>query len=174
MKKLFTIYVTTFLLFKPAFLKAQPQLITGCQGEACDCFREYQSVSRSSEVKTIRPFTVYKDASKSSAVLGEFIEGTKARLIAQHLLVEEPGRYIVKKVKSGQKIQLRRGDVVHTMINDGEGFVTVTKNKKSVSFYSEDVEFRTAIKTKISDWMHIQVNTVEGYTPDQPFEGCLE
>lgn len=157
---------------------AVPEIISGCQGEGCDCFQEYRSASpeaspREHDIPAIRPFTLYEDRTGASRLLGKFEAGTKARPLKQELLVEVKGEYIVERVQ-GKNVQFKKGDKLDTIINEGEGFARGRKNGSWVEFDFESVTLKVVRKAMISAWMSVKINGVAGFTQDHPFEMCLE
>lgn len=167
-----------WLMISTSAAAAAPEVIPGCQGEGCGCFRAYQSATLETrrpdhEIPTIRPFTLYKDRSDCSQHLGKFEAGTKARPLGQELVVDVKGEYIVELIQD-KKLPLKKGDRIDTIINEGEGAARGRKNGKWVDFNFEDVQLKVVRETVISEWMSVRVNGIAGFTLEQPFEGCLE
>ncbi len=167
-----------WLLSSTSIAAAVPEVIPGCQGEGCDCFKQDRSAtpgvgSREHDIPAIRSFTLYKDRSGASQLLGKFQAGTKARPLRQDLVVEVKGEYVVEQVKDS-KLPLKKGDKLDTIINEGEGTARGRKNDKWVDFDFENVKLKVVRKTVISAWMSVKANGITGFTREQPFEMCLE
>lgn len=167
-----------WLFTSTSIAAAVPDVIAGCQGEGCDCFQAYRSVSskagpKEHDIPAIRSFSLHKDRSGASQLLGKFAAGTKARPLKQELVIEDKGEYIVERVQDN-KLPLKKGDRIDTMINEGEGSARGRKNGKWVHFDVESVKLTVVRRTVISGWMTVKVNGVEGFTQQQPFEMCLE
>lgn len=167
-----------WLLISPSVVAAAPEVIPGCQGEGCGCFRGYQSATLETrrpdhEIQTIRSFTLYKGRSDASQLLGKFAAGIKARPVGQDLVVDVEGEYVVDLVHD-DTLPLKKGDRIDTIINEGEGFARGRKNGKWVDFSFEGLQLKVVSETVISEWMAVRVNGIAGFTREQPFEGCLE
>lgn len=157
---------------------AAPEVMPGCEGEGCDCFQVYRSATprvdaKQNDIPAIRPFTLYKDRSGGSQLLGRFEAGTQARPLKQELMVDVKGEYIVESVRD-EKLPLKKGDRIDTIINDGEGFARGRVNGKWVEFDFENVQLKTVRHTVLSSWMLVRANGIEGFTREQPFQMCLE
>jgi hypothetical protein len=157
---------------------AAPEVIQGCQGEGCECFQAYRSAGATTganrpEIVAIRPFTLFKDRSLASPVLGKFAPGVKARPLRQEIVVDAAGRYIVEQTAGGAT-SLKKGDALDTIISEGEGFYRARRNGQWVDFEAQTVKLKVVKKTAISAWMSVSVNGLVGFTPDHPFEKCLE
>lgn len=165
------------LLGSTSIVLAAPEVLSGCQGEGCDCFRGYQHVSgkesRDFDIPVLRPFTLHKERSRTSQVLGKFEPGAKGRPLAQELLVEAKGLYIVKRVLD-EKSPIKKSDRIDTVLSQGEGNARGRRAGKWVDFEFEKIVLDVAKKTIVTAWMSVTVNGITGYTPDQPFEKCLE
>lgn len=157
---------------------AAPEFIPGCQGEGCDCFHEYRSATQATgrseqDIATIRPFTLYKERSDASQRLGEFNAGVKARPLTQELVVEDKGEYVVVEAR-GSKLALKKGDRIDTVIAEGEGFSRGRKGGKWIDFDYETIKLREVKKTRVTAWLSVKINGLTGFTPQQPFQMCLE
>ena len=166
------------LLASTSLEAAVPEVISGCQGEGCDCFQEYRSdTSRTGpkdhDIPAIRSFTLFKDRSRAAQLLGTFAAGTRARPLRQDLVVEVAGEYIVDLVKD-RKLPLKKGDRIDTIIKDGEGFARGRLNGKWVDFDFMNVKLKVVKETVMSEWMSVKVNGITGFTQEQPFQLCLE
>lgn len=168
------ILISTLIIITSLQSVAKIEVIGGCQGEACDCLKEAQKKPQPELFETIRAFSVYKEPNIKSPVLGKFEAATKAKLIKQLIAIEEPGHYVVQKVAKAKKTGLKKNDKITLLLNEGEGFSSALLKGKNVSFYFEDVTLKTLKETKVSEWIQLKVENIEGYTPDYPFEGCLE
>ena len=170
------------ILFAIAFagfpLLAQ-EIIPGCEGEGCGCYQSYRNARKRKqradfEIETIRPFTLYKKMNVESKMIGRFKPGIKARPLGQLMLVENKGEYIIKSVKNGN-LSLKVGDKLQLLIYEGEGFDRAQHDGKWISFSElDDLELQTIRQTKLSNWTHIQVDKLTGFTKESPFELCLE
>jgi hypothetical protein len=153
---------------------AKAEVIDGCRGEGCSCFQAYREVQkRDIAVPTVRPFTVRERMDDSSPVLGVYKAGVHARPGKQFLVVNEAGDHVVTQLNqsvSGVKV----GDHLTVLIGWGEGQTSARLGKKTVEFEADGLELKTLRATKIGDWMEVSVLGVQGYTREQPFEGCLE
>lgn len=172
------LHAIVWLLISVTGAAAAPEVIPGCQGEGCGCFRGYQSATPGTrppdhEIATIRSFTLYKNRSAASQLLGKFKAGTKARPLGQELLVEVKGEYIVELIQD-KNLPFKTGDRIDTIINEGEGTARGRINGKWVDFDFQSVQLKTVKETVISEWMSVRVNGIAGFTLEQPFEGCLE
>lgn len=157
---------------------AAPEVIPGCVGEGCECFHEYRSATpgvgpQENDIPAIRSFTLYKDRSDGSQLLGKFEAGTKARPLKQELMVDVKGEYIVELVRDN-KLPLKKGDKIDTIINEGEGFARGRINGKWVDFDFENVKLKVVRKTVLSAWVLVKTNGIVGFTREQPFQMCLE
>jgi hypothetical protein len=169
--------VTFFLLASPASTSSPPvEVIDGCQGEGCDCFEGLEShASRKPDetIKAIRAFTLRKEMSGKSKVVGTFKIGTIARPLGSKMLVLQKGKYVVRKVDSAVA-NLSVGDAIDTKLYLGEGFSTARKGGIRVDFKYDQVELETISETQVDEWLKVSVGKVVGYTKDAPFAYCLE
>ncbi len=148
----------------------------GCQGEGCGCFSGYYAAYTEEkapdfELETIEPFTLYKELKKTSQVLGHFKTGVKAKPIGYKMIFLQPGEHIVIKNENKQ-YDLNKKDKVTRLVYDGEGWSSVLKGEKRISFKKRSVQLKTIKKTRIEEWLEISINGMKGYSPRSPFEGC--
>lgn len=152
---------------------AAPEIILGCQGEGCECFHEYREAKTDKDIPTVRPFTLHKDRSVTSQVLGKFQAGIKAKPLKQELVVDAKGEYVVEAVY-GSALPLKKGDKIDTILNEGEGVLRGRHNGKWINFDYENPKLKIVKKTEISEWLSVRVNGLAGFTREQPFQMCLE
>lgn len=170
--------LSLWLLISTSLAHSASEIIPGCQGEGCHCFQGYRGsetngIPGKNDIKTIRPFKLYKDRSKNSKMVGKFEAGIKARPLKQELVIEDKGEYVVETVQSS-KLSLKRGDKINTIVNLGEGFFKGRQNDKWIEFDYENLKLKTIKETKITAWLFVKVGELNGFTQDLPFEMCLE
>jgi hypothetical protein len=160
--------------------KPAPKQLNGCQGEACDCYRAYAEARNAGRptnfaIPLVRPLQLHARPDLRSPLLGNFDAPTKAVPRRQFILLVEPGLYKVVAVRS--KVEgLRKGDQLHTLLNEGEGFTTATVSGsgRQVHFGYDEVELDEVRPTVTEDWNEVSVGRLRGYAQGNPFEGCLE
>ena len=149
----------------------------GCQGEGCDCFNEYKEIvsgkkTKNFEIVTIRPFNIYKDLNTKSKLLGTYKPGTKVRPLAQKIVITEPGE---RRAKSdNKKLGIKKGDKLDSELNLGEGSLSARHNGKWITYDYKSLQTDEIKKSDLQDWIQVSVGNLTGFTPDHPFEGCLE
>jgi hypothetical protein len=164
----------SFLVTNSSASETNPEIIVGCQGEGCNCLREYGAADKMDfDIVSIRSFTLYKSMSEKSKKLGEFKAGTKGTPSKRLILITDPGEYVVTKIHD--RIEgLNVGDHVNTLIYLGEGTSKFRKNTNWISFSEEQITIKKIRPTKFREWMKVSIGTIHGYTTEYPFEGCLE
>jgi hypothetical protein len=153
-------------------------VMQGCEGEGCGCLRAYaqaRSEGRSTDfaVPTLRPITLHAQAFAGSPVRGRFEPGTLATAGRQFIVLRDRGAHVVA-ANPGRVKGLRVGDRLDTLLSEGEGEVRARKRGQWVAFHVEQVELRTLRETRSEAWTEVTVGGQRGFTPNQPFEGCLE
>ena len=151
------------------------QVTEGCQGEGCECFQEYRSgeTKKGTPIQTIRPFIFYSRMDKNSKQLGNFKPGKKAIPLKFKTVAIDRGEYLVTKVKNNDS-KVSVGDKLNTIVNLGEGEATARRGNVTVHFDFDQVELKQIRKPRMEQWLQLSVNGSVGFTPDEPFENCLE
>lgn len=165
-----------------AWSQTPPEVLNRCLGEGCDCYAAYrEGLPRTTPAPTIRPFTLHADLNAQSTVLGRFPAKTLALPLGEKTVVMQRGEYRVLKVH--KKIPgLRPKDTLHTLLSEGEGFMSARKPgpggvDQAVDFSADDVELLTVTETRTQGWVAVKVGKLQGFVPHapySPFEGCLE
>lgn len=170
------------LLSFPVWSQTPREVLDSCQGEGCGCYAAQRETPDSKlPIATLRPFTLHQGLDTASPVLGRFPAGTKALPLGEKTVVMDRGEYLVRKVLR-RDLNLRPKDTLHTLLSEGEGFMTARRQRDGgsmewVNFAYDEVELKTVRKTRTQAWVEMQVGKLRGfapYAPYAPFEGCLE
>lgn len=143
---------------------AKTDLIEGCQGEGCGC---------TDEKKTNKEFDLYEKMDSKSKILEKVKSGT----------VAAPGKATTKVISKGKSkvtevneptLGLKKGDMVNTVFDLGEGNELVRFGNKEISFEMGQITLEEIEAPKYETWFEVKVGKLKGYSLVFPFKGCLE
>lgn len=156
--------LTILILLFASFASADPEVISGCQGEGCGCTREK---------KFDKEAILYEKMDAGSKVIGKFKAGTAASLVKVTTRVLKRGLSKVTAVNESFKT-LKPGDEIHTVFSLGEGFYQAKIGDKLIEFEFDQVTLQEIEKPVYEVWAEIKVGKRKGYAQSFPFLGCLE
>ncbi len=69
---------------------------------------------------------------------------------------------------------IKSGDKIDTVLNEGEGFQKGRLNGQWVTFEYSALELKPIKETKVEEWLEVSVKNLKGFTKGSPIEMCLE